>query len=39
MARAITQLIENEKLIAEGAGAATTAAVIAGMFPNLKGKK
>lgn len=39
MARAITHLIEDEKLVVEGAGAVTIAAVMAGMFPNLKGKK
>ena len=36
---AILALIEKQKMIAEGAGAAAVAAVMAGKFPDLDGKK
>ena len=36
---AILALIEKQKMIAEGAGATPVAAVMAGKFPSLKGKK
>lgn len=36
---AILRLIEKRKLIAEGAGATPVAALLAGKFPQLKGKK
>ncbi|XP_049877860.1 L-threonine ammonia-lyase-like [Pectinophora gossypiella] len=39
VARAIMHLVEDEKFIVEGAGATTYASVMAGLFPNLKGKK
>lgn len=39
IATAILALIEKEKLVAEGAGAVPLAAVLAGKFPELKGKK
>ncbi len=39
IARAILALIEGEKLVAEGAGAAPLAAVLAGKLPELRGKK
>lgn len=39
IATAILALIEKEKIVAEGAGAAPLAAVLAGKFPELKGKK
>ncbi|KAJ0173575.1 hypothetical protein K1T71_010724 [Dendrolimus kikuchii] len=37
--RAILNMVEQERFIVEGAGATTVAAVMAGLFPNLKGKK
>ncbi|KAL4717907.1 hypothetical protein ACJJTC_001325 [Scirpophaga incertulas] len=39
VARAIMHLVEDEKYVVEGAGAVTFAAIMAGLFPNLKGKK
>ncbi len=39
IASAILALIEREKIVAEGAGAVPLAAVLAGKFPELKGKK
>ncbi len=39
IARAILALLEQEKMIAEGAGAAPVAAILAGKFPELNGKK
>lgn len=39
IAAAILALIEKEKIVAEGAGAAPLAAVLAGKLPELKGKK
>lgn len=39
VASAILALIENQKMIAEGAGAAAVAGVMFNKFPNLKGKK
>ncbi len=36
---AILALIEKQKMIAEGAGAAPVAAILAGKLPSLKGKK
>lgn len=39
VARAIMHLVEDEKYVVEGAGAVTIAAIMAGLFPNLKGKK
>jgi threonine dehydratase len=39
VARAILWLLEQEKMVAEGAGAAGVAALLAGHLPNLKGKK
>ncbi|CAG9132861.1 unnamed protein product [Plutella xylostella] len=37
--RAIMHLLEDEKIMVEGAGATAFAAIMAGMFENLKGKK
>ncbi|MFT4703057.1 MAG: threonine dehydratase [Bradymonadia bacterium] len=37
--RAILALIENERVIAEGAGATPVAALLAGKLPHLKGKR
>ncbi|KAG6455488.1 hypothetical protein O3G_MSEX009208 [Manduca sexta] len=39
VARGIMHIIEEERLVVEGAGATTLSAVMAGLFPNLKGKK
>lgn len=39
IAIAILRLIENEKAVVEGAGAVGLAAVLAGLLPELKGKK
>ncbi|CAH2231688.1 jg2346 [Pararge aegeria aegeria] len=39
VARAIMHLVENERYVVEGAAAVTVAALMAGLFPNLKGKK
>jgi threonine dehydratase len=39
VARAILWLLENEKLVAEGAGAAGVAALLSGKIPDLKGKR
>lgn len=39
MMRAIMHLLEDEKVMVEGAGATAFAAIMAGMFENLKGKK
>ncbi|XP_059050841.1 L-threonine ammonia-lyase-like [Achroia grisella] len=39
VARAIMHLVEEERFVVEGAGSVTIAAVMAGLFPNLKGKK
>ncbi len=39
IARAVLALLEQEKMVAEGAGATALAAVLAGKFPELKGKK
>ncbi|XP_028176508.1 L-threonine ammonia-lyase-like [Ostrinia nubilalis] len=39
VARAIMHLIEDERYVVEGAGAVPVAAIMAGLFPNLKGKK
>ena len=39
IAQAILALLEREKVVAEGAGAAPVAAVLAGKLPELKGKK
>ena len=39
IATAILALIEREKVVAEGAGATPLAAVLAGKFPELKGKR
>ncbi|XP_049704597.1 L-threonine ammonia-lyase [Helicoverpa armigera] len=39
VARAIMHVIEEEKVVIEGAGAVGIAAIMAGLFPNLKGKK
>lgn len=39
IAAAILALIEKEKIVTEGAGATPLAAVLAGKFPELKGKK
>ncbi|CAB3245689.1 unnamed protein product [Arctia plantaginis] len=39
VARAITQLVEQEKFVCEGAGCTAMAGIMAGLFPNLKGKK
>ncbi|KAM3960493.1 L-threonine ammonia-lyase-like [Aphomia sociella] len=38
VARAIMHLVEEERFVVEGAGAVTIAAIMAGLFPNLKGK-
>ncbi|XP_023338586.1 uncharacterized protein LOC111709202 [Eurytemora carolleeae] len=39
IAIAILRLIENEKAVVEGAGATGLAAILAGLLPELKGKK
>ncbi|XP_021186424.2 L-threonine ammonia-lyase [Helicoverpa armigera] len=39
VARAIMHVVEEEKFVIEGAGAVGVAALMAGLFPNLKGKK
>ena len=39
IAIAILRLIENEKAVVEGAGAVGLAAVLAGLLPELQGKK
>ncbi|CAK1583730.1 unnamed protein product [Parnassius mnemosyne] len=39
VARAVMHIVEEERFVVEGAGAVSVAAVIAGLFPNLKGKK
>ncbi len=39
IARAILALLEKEKMVAEGAGAAPVAALLAGKFPELRGKR
>ena len=36
---AILRLIENEKAVVEGAGATGLAAILAGLLPELQGKK
>lgn len=37
--RGILHVIEEEKFVVEGAGATTIATIMAGLLPNLKGKK
>ena len=39
IALAILRLIEVEKAVVEGAGASGLAAILAGLLPELKGKK
>jgi threonine dehydratase len=39
IAIAILRLIEQEKAVVEGAGAVGLAAILAGLLPELKGKK
>ncbi|CAH2045234.1 unnamed protein product, partial [Iphiclides podalirius] len=39
VARAVMHIVEEERFVVEGAGAVGVAAVMAGLFPNLKGKK
>ncbi|CAG4954089.1 unnamed protein product [Parnassius apollo] len=39
VARAVMHIVEQERFVVEGSGAVSVAAVIAGLFPNLKGKK
>lgn len=39
VARAIMHLVEEERYVIEGAAAVTVASIMAGLFPNLKGKK
>lgn len=39
LARAILLLVEQEKYVVEGGGAVGIAAIMAGMVPELKGKK
>lgn len=39
IARAVLSLMETQKLVAEGAGAAPLAAILAGKLPELRGKK
>jgi threonine dehydratase len=39
IAIAILRLIEHEKAVVEGAGAVGLAAILAGLLPELKGKK
>lgn len=39
VARAIMHIVEEERFVVEGAGAVGVAAVMAGLFPNLKGKR
>ncbi|XP_075982836.1 L-threonine ammonia-lyase-like [Anticarsia gemmatalis] len=39
VARAIMHIVEEEKFVVEGAGAVCVAAIMAGLFPNLKGKR
>lgn len=39
IARAILRLIEQEKYVVEGGGAVCVAAIMAGLVPELEGKK
>lgn len=39
VARAVMHLVEDEKFVVEGSGATGVAALMAGLLPNLKGKK
>ncbi|XP_060805269.1 L-threonine ammonia-lyase [Amyelois transitella] len=39
VARAIMHIVEEERFVVEGGGAVAIAAIMAGLFPNLKGKK
>ncbi|CAG4957499.1 unnamed protein product [Colias eurytheme] len=39
VARAIMHIVEEERFVVEGAAAVPVAAIMAGLFPNLKGKK
>ncbi|XP_068618949.1 L-threonine ammonia-lyase-like [Battus philenor] len=39
VARAVMHIVEEERFVVEGAGAVSVAAIMAGLFPNLKGKK
>ena len=39
IAMAVLRLVEEEKCVVEGAGAVGVAALIAGMVPELKGKR
>lgn len=39
VARAVTMITEHERYIVEGAGSVGVAAILAGLLPNLKGKK
>ncbi|CAK1550492.1 unnamed protein product [Leptosia nina] len=39
VARAIMHTVEEERFVVEGAAAVTIASIMAGLFPNLKGKK
>ena len=39
IAMAVLRLVEEEKCVVEGAGAVGLAALIAGMVPELKGKR
>ena len=39
VALAVLRLIEVEKAVVEGAGASGLAAILAGLLPELKGKK
>ena len=36
---AVVKLLESEKAVVEGAGASAFAAILSGVFPELKGKK
>ncbi|XP_050674988.1 L-threonine ammonia-lyase-like [Leptidea sinapis] len=39
VARAVMHIVEEERFVVEGAAAVSVAAIMAGLFPNLKGKK
>ncbi|KAJ2953370.1 hypothetical protein O0L34_g960 [Tuta absoluta] len=39
VARAVMHIVEDERFIVEGGGSVAYAAILAGLFPNLKGKK
>lgn len=39
VARALMHITDEERCVIEGAAATTVASIMAGLFPNLKGKK